>query len=152
MLPTYSASKSILNTWRVLLYSCVWQVEVATAYCGWVHSGIPFTWRLLSHNYVKLKLKIDQFSRPPPPLSIYVQNSSTLLTSIKGTHNLRMTIICYQHLLLGQLSFSLVLILLSTCFICKTWTSRQTMEQRNQDKNKTKSRHIQIDHPLHYSI
>ena len=62
-----SLPKSILNTWRVLLYSCVWQVEVATAYCGWVHSDTPFTWRLLSHNYVQLKLKIVQFSRLPLP-------------------------------------------------------------------------------------
>ena len=62
-----SLPKSILNTWRMLLYSCVWQVEVATAYCGWVHSDTPFTWRLLSHNCVQLKLKIVQFSRLPPP-------------------------------------------------------------------------------------
>ena len=51
----------------MLLYSCVWQVEVATAYCGWVHSDTAFTWRLLSHNYVQLKLKIVQFSRLPLP-------------------------------------------------------------------------------------
>ena len=58
-------------------------------------------------------MKIVQFSRAPPPLSIYVQNSSIPLTldvqfqinphpspndnqSIKRTHNPRMTIICYQ--------------------------------------------------------
>ena len=69
-------------------------------------------------------MKIIQFSRPPTPFSIYVQNSFTLLIldvqfqtnppplplndkqSIKRKHNPRMTIICYQILPSGRLSFS----------------------------------------------
>ena len=69
-------------------------------------------------------MKIVQFSRPPPPLSSFVQNSSTPLDlgrpisneppspyspndnqSIKRKHNLRMSIICYQVFSSGRLSF-----------------------------------------------
>ena len=65
-----------------------------------------------------------QSSHPPPPLSIYLQNSFPPLTldvhfqtqpppppssndnqSVKRKHNPRMTIICYQVLLSGRLSF-----------------------------------------------
>ena len=91
--------------------------------------------RILSLSYIKLRddthmtsMKIVPFSRPPPPLSSYVQNSFTPLTldaqfqtnlsphphsltpndnqSIKRKHNPRMTIICYQVFPSGRLSFS----------------------------------------------
>ena len=47
----------------------------------------------------------------------------------------------------------------STCFICKTyvnklWNNNRTVHvnERNQNKNKTKSSHIQIDHAFNCSI
>ena len=68
-------------------------------------------------------MKIVQFSRPPTPLSICVQNYFTPLTldvqfqtnpypspgdnqSFKRKHNQRITIICYQVLPSGPLPFS----------------------------------------------
>ena len=69
--------------------------------------------------------ELSIFQDPPPPLSSYVQNSSTSLTmdirfqtnplplpspndnqSIKRKHNPRMTIICYQIFTSDQLLFS----------------------------------------------
>ena len=51
----------------------------------------------------------------------------------------------------------LVLILQSPCFICATWKHKQTIEQqphrsceRIKNKNKTKSRHIPIDHGFYW--
>ena len=71
-------------------------------------------------------MKIAQFSRPPTPLLIYVQNSSTSLDaqfktnprSVKRKHNLKMTIISDQVLPLGRLSFSV-----STHFVCLSLNS-----------------------------
>ena len=68
-------------------------------------------------------MKIAQLSRPPTPLSMYVQNSSTPLTlgiqfqtnhlpapnedqSIKRKHNRRMIMVYYHVLPSGRLSFS----------------------------------------------
>ena len=50
-----------------------------------------------------------------------------------------------------------ILILQSTCFICTTWKRKQTMEEQprrayEQNKNKTKLRHIQINHAFYFSI
>ena len=65
-------------------------------------------------------MKILQFSTPPPPLFIYIQNSSTPLTldvqfqqllspnnnkSIKRKHNPRMTIIYYEVLIFLRSAF-----------------------------------------------
>ena len=78
-------------------------------------------------------MEIVQFLRPPSPLPINVQNSSIPLTLdvqfqrkppsndnqlIKRKHNLRMTIICYQDLPWGRISFSV-----STHYINLAWLS-----------------------------
>ena len=77
------------------------------------------------------------------------------------------TLVCaivqkYHKFFYLKLIIFLLLILQSTCFICSTWKRKQTMEQkphraceRTKDikmKNKTKSRHIQIDYALYCLI
>ena len=67
-------------------------------------------------------MKIVQFPRPPPTLSIYTQSSSTpftlyvqfqttlpfqMINNQLKENNPRMTIICYQVLPSGSISFSI---------------------------------------------
>ena len=68
-------------------------------------------------------MKIVYFSRPPTPLSIYVQHFSTLLD--------------HGRPFLNEPSLALP---------NKLWNNNRTehVEKRNQSKNKTKSRHIQL--------
>ena len=103
----------------------------------------------LGTRYIWRPWKLSSFQDPSPPLSIYVQHSYIpltwdvqfqtnphppfqMITSQLKENNSRMTIICYQVLLSGRLSFSLsfrffiithilVLVLQSICVICKTW-------------------------------
>ena len=70
-------------------------------------------------------MKIVQFSRLPTPLSIYVRNFFTPLT------------------LDGQYQ---------TTPPSSSPNDTVHVNERNQNKNKTKSRHIQIDHAFYSSI
>ena len=90
--------------------------------CFFLNFAIYFYFNIRYDTHVT-SMEIVHFSRPPPPLSIYVQTSSTLLTlnvqfqtnrplssndnlSIKRKLNPRMTVISYQVAPSVRFSFS----------------------------------------------
>ena len=105
------------------MWNVLYRIPIATDMANFL-----FQWKKVTMKLGTIHIwppwKLSNFQDPPPPLSIYLQNSFTPLTldvhfqtqpppppssndnqSVKRKHNPRMTIICYQVLLSGRLSF-----------------------------------------------
>ena len=100
-------------------------------YCFFIWNSFCFWMFNLRDDTHMTSIKIVYFSRLPTPLSIYIQSFSTPLN-------------------LGRPTVNETLPTLSG----KLWNNNRTVyvNDRNQNKNKTKSRHIQIDRSLLFNL
>ena len=118
-------------------------------------------------------MKIVQYSKPQPPCSCtskfhpppcpWTSNFKRILPpplpspsdkqSVKRKHNPRMTFICYQVIMsFLQVGFRFQYQLISLVWLSFWLLFTVHLNEQNQNKNKTKLRHIQIDHAFQCSI